>query len=295
MTRRLNEKILGHITALNNSYINRLPQSLGARKIALKIAEYFLMRHVLAQVLNPIFPYRCLVCDHPLRNTFLCRRCCATKEIVGRHGRCIRCFSETFPQNDKGSVCETCRMLHSPLKSQRYLWNYSGKARRLVVAMKFRPSRALTRYCAELLSQRFTKLYGNGIHWDLLVPMPSSPQNYKRRLFNPSREIGIVLAQKMKIPCRSNLIYHRRSVSPQASQLEALRPSNATRSLGIRRKVCGRPRILLVDDVVTSGSTSAVAAGLLLEAGAASVELLSLARSPRWGSNRKHVSQKLNY
>lgn len=276
-------------------------------------------------------PRRCLVCDRPAPIMFdsnrrsllapncaigpyVCRTCMPEEAIDQAQCRCPRCFI-LLSQAEANLPCDLppcdfppcnlCQELASPIYRHRYLWEYSGKARELILVMKYAPSAALTRHSAQALARSIPELFSNTENkrrlrddrnhlsadftgqWDAVVPMPSTPRNYSRRLFNPARVLGEIVAKSLSIPCRADLLEHRARLTAQATQSSGTRYSHACRSLILRRFDARLEKILLIDDVVTSGATSSVAAYLLAAAGASQIDLLSLARAPRWQAFRQ--------
>jgi len=118
--------------------------------------------------------------------------------------------------------------------------------------------------------------------WDLIVPMPSAPHNYARRLFNPSRCLGETVGKLHSIPLATGLLRHLRTGHSQAAQNQHQRLKHARSSLQSTGATLKGQSILLLDDVVTTGATSIVAADLLRQQGAGRIDLLSLARAESW-------------
>lgn len=250
------------------------------------------MKPLLPLGLSFILPCRCMVCERPLRFGHLCIACRPELPPTFAILRCPSCFVD-FAASSSGLCCDFCQKVPCPIRFQRYLWNYSGSARNLIIAMKYRPSRKLNMIAAQFLLDNFSSLFSHIDQWDTIIPMPSSPQNYRKRLFNPSREIADHLSSALGVPSAPNILLHRRGALPQATQTQLKRLNNARRSLIIRESRLDQKRVLLIDDVVTSGATSTVAADLLRKAGAISVDLLSLARAPRWQHMRRLTLRQL--
>ncbi len=228
-----------------------------------------------------------------LSSAYVCFHCMPILEMAPPSRRCYSCFAcMTLPEvsSRDATLCALCAELQSPLFRQRYLWEYTGKARDLIIAMKFKPSIALARMIAELLAVNLPRLFNYKYGWEAIIPMPSTPRNYRKRLFNPAREIAEHLAQTLGIPCRSDMLQHSSQNVSQASQKALARLEHARRSIVLNRADERLSHALLVDDVVTSGATSSVAAYLLTAAGIPVFDLLSVARSPRWQSLRRLIA-----
>lgn len=236
-----------------------------------------------------ILPARCLVCQAPLSKGELCRHCRPDLLPAPEGNRCTACSSER--EFHAADICSACSRFPSPFFRQRYLWNYEGKARNLIVALKYQPSMKLARLSARLLSSQLDQLFGQTPEWDLIVPMPSSPGNYARRLFNPAAILAQSVGAVTGTPVVTDALFHTSRSLPQASQNDRRRIRNALLSLHPGRKELRNGSVLLIDDVVTTGATGAVAARLLLLQGAGTIELLSLARAGTWSQHRSLVSR----
>jgi predicted amidophosphoribosyltransferase len=148
--------------------------------------------------------------------------------------------------------------------------------------MKYQPSPYLASRAGELLGDRLHALYGTE-RWDLIVPVPSSPEMLKKRLFHPCLEIGRGLQRRIKESTIEHALKHRGKRTPQArrSHEERLQGLRTVFTVNNARRI-GEKRILLVEDVITTGATVAAASHALREAGARSIDVVALAEARVW-------------
>ncbi len=125
---------------------------------------------------------------------------------------------------------------------------------------------------------------------DLVVPVPLHWRRFLRRGYNQAAVIARPVAAELDLPVAS--VLRRRRATPAQSRLRrAERRSNLRDAFSLRRLAftagvsCIGRRVLLVDDVVTTGTTLETAATELRRAGAASVTALTIARTPEPGSS----------
>lgn len=154
---------------------------------------------------------------------------------------------------------------------------YSGIAREAVHMLKFAcliyPADAFALMMSETLRARDFKA-------DALVPVPSGFQSIKRRGFSPAEIIAKRISARLEIPIE-NVLAARSDKTEQKSLSRKSRLQNASKSFFIAEdaEVTGK-RLLLIDDVTTTGSTLSVLAELLLNAGAKDVSAAVFAKVP---------------
>jgi len=237
-----------------------------------------------------LLPKECLVCGRNLKGHRLCHRCAPQLPQLSSliSCRCARCFCPT--PNPSVSPCPTCRLHATIPDSQRFLWTYEGIPRDLIKAMKYRPSITLTRMCGRMLADALPALFTH-CHWDLLVPVPSSASTFRERLFHPCYEMARLISQVHKLPIEHALA-HDPERKPQAKLHHDARLRNLNHLFNCRnpRRITGT-KILLVEDVITTGATISAAADCLLRAGAARVDVVALARTAAWSRFRAKISE----
>lgn len=247
-----------------------------------------LFRHILNSF-DLLAPRECLVCERALRTGFLCWRCTPTSAECTGAGRCPRCFA-VAPLPIGAPCCATCSLFPLPYSSVRYLWEYGGLPRDLIRALKYRPSLVLTRHAGALLAEAVKGWDGESCAWEVLVPIPPSPLSASRRLFSPCLELAHQVRRALPDAIVCDVLRHRTRRSPQAHRSHAERLVGVAALFTVRDplRIAGR-RVVLVEDVVTTGATVAAAATALLRAGATQVDLITLARTRVWSRFRGSV------
>lgn len=155
--------------------------------------------------------------------------------------------------------------------------------------MKYQPSVYLTRYGAKLIADQMGQLFQHR-DWDVIVPIPSSSAMLKRRAFHPCDEMSRVIRQTLPQCMIAHALHHAKQRTPQArrthsERLEGLRGLFTVRAPS---KIAGK-RVLLVEDVITTGATIAAAAYALRRAGAKEVDVVALAQARVWSRFRKRL------
>ncbi len=231
-----------------------------------------------------LFPSFCLVCGKRLRNSSLCNRCTPPldpRELL----RCSVCATPTT-SFDSEERCILCRIAPLPFEYMYYLWNYESTAKDLIVALKYKPSLALTHLAAKMLAYESKKRFRYE-RFDGIVPIPSSAASRRERPFQVCLVLARYLSPVLNAPCLRSALHHQGYRAAQASLDHKKRFSNVRNAFRASPSIVKGKRLLLVDDVLTTGATASVACRELLNSGAVSVSLCTLARAPNWGESRQ--------
>lgn len=240
--------------------------------------------------LEILLPTQCTICHRPLRGCTMCYRCRPPlpnlADLTARS--CSRCFSPRT--TSVADQCETCGLFPPLTDSMRFLWEYDGLARDLIRTIKYRPSISLAGLAGRLLGDAALYLF-QPASWDLIIPIPSSRPMFRKRLFHPCVELARPLAHATKTPI-IHALRHDPTRAPQASLShdERLKRLRSLFSLTKRFNACEK-RILLVEDVITTGATISAAAHTLKQAGATRVDVLALARTRVWSRFRHRIHE----
>lgn len=172
-------------------------------------------------------------------------------------------------------MCRGCRRLSPALGGIRASFAYEGAARTAVLTLKFKSGRYLAPLMGELLRE---ELETRPLHADVVVPVPLARSRLRQRGFNQS----VLLAQEVAPAARGIVA----ADALQRDERSAQRTLGAAeRLLNLRGAVtCQWPaavhdkRVLLIDDVVTTGATLSACADALADAGARRITALAFAR-----------------
>jgi len=190
---------------------------------------------------------------------------------------CERC-AEPYPRPVQASfVCANCGERDWSLSRLRAAYREQGSVREAILGFKYRRQFHLRPWLGRWLEDGFWEYYA-GESWDALVPVPLHPDRRRRRGFNQSAEIARWLGQRAGLPVVEALRRVKATV-PQARLSRAERLRNLRGSLvlagGFDPRGC---RLLICDDVFTTGATADACARILRRSGAEEVAALTVAR-----------------
>lgn len=215
------------------------------------------------------YPERCAGCERRASDV-LCGACAeALPRIEGP--LCRRCGTPTAFET---FACEECKDVDLAFEGARAALRYEGVGEKLVQAIKYRAhTRVVGRVAAPLMADALDR---EADPFDLVVPVPIHRSRLAKRGFNQAELLARGVAARMGASVSDTLKSVRRT-RDQVRLSAPERRANVGGAFQARERVHGR--VLLVDDVLTTGATMSECAEVLLEAGAEEVHGLTLCRT----------------
>ena len=179
------------------------------------------------------------------------------------------------------AVCAACAIASPGYDRARAVLRYGETARRLVAGLKYADRLHLTPTLSEWLWRCGAELLADA---ELLVPVPLHRRRLIARRFNQSALLALGVSRRSGVPAAPDMLVRHRATPAQAGLSRSRRARNVRGAFHVPpalRAGLAERRILLVDDVVTTGATAAACARVLRRAGAARIDVLSLARVVR--------------
>lgn len=224
-----------------------------------------------------LLPPRCILCrgrgQWPVLD--LCAAC--EGDLPALDGGCPRCALPGAAGTGYGE-CARCRRDPPPYDRCHAPFDYGFPVDGMIQSLKYGGQLAMARVLGTLLA---ASVQSAGLHLDVdvLLPVPLHPGKLAERGFNQSIEIARWTARLVHRPCALRALVRTRATRPQVGLALAERVANLHGAFTVAGSVCGK-RVVVIDDVVTTGSTVSEVAVALRRAGASSVDIWCVARTP---------------
>ena len=235
-------------------------------------------RQVFSFGLDLLYPPTCLDCHAP---------------VASSDALCARCFGKMRPitapycprlgipfQHDLGPGALSAEAIADPppFERARSAVLYNEVARAIVSRMKYGDRPELANFCARLMLRAGHELWGDDA---VLVPVPLNRWRQLSRRYNQSTELARALSRLTGIAVEPGLVTRHRNTRQQVGLTRDARHRNVSGAFRPHPHLFGRlkgRRVILVDDVITTGSTIAAVTRTLTKAGVDKVDVISFAR-----------------
>ncbi|MFP6832756.1 MAG: ComF family protein [Pseudomonas sp.] len=230
--------------------------------------------------LNNVQP--CLLCDEPADAEMpICVACETELPWLGEH--CVTC---ALPLVAAGLTCGEC-LLEPPAFEQVVVpWLYGFPVDSLITRFKHNAKWPFGHLLADVLGQYLQHRFDEGLpRPDVLLPVPLAGKRLRQRGFNQAAMLARWLSQSLDLPCEEQFLRRVKETDAQQDLDAKARKRNLRNAFSLMPDAQIKDRhFALVDDVLTTGATAQTLARLLMNTGAARVDVYCLARTPKPGS-----------
>jgi ComF family protein len=235
----------------------------------------------LGAVLDLLLPHQCLKCGAVIgKEGALCAPCWA--EIAFIASPICACCGYPFELDyGAGTLCGACLRDPPPFVRARAVFRYDSASRHLVLSFKHGDKTHGAPAFGAWLARAAGPLV---MEADLVVPVPLHRMRLFRRRYNQAALLAHALGNATGLPCLPDLLTRVRATPSQGRMSRTGRRINVRGAFAVapgRAAAIDGRRVLLVDDVLTTGATVNEATRCLLRAGAGAVDVLTLARVVR--------------
>ena len=236
----------------------------------------------LSFIVNFIYPPRCAVC-----NTFLDQRGLICKECLAKLRElkppfCKICSAPFYGEKEDIHICENCLRKRPRFTSLSSPYIYEGTASIAVRLFKFQKKAATGKLLGTLLKEyslSWWKKIRQKKEEYVIVPVPLAPKRLRQRGFNQSLVLARYISKSLKLPVDYLSLIRTKDTLPQSLLSPKERKKNVKDAFQVKGDNLKGKRIILIDDVATTGNTLNECAKVLKKAGAIEVRCLVFARA----------------
>lgn len=190
-------------------------------------------------------------------------------------GRCPLCALPYKNPTGSAHLCGRCIRTTPPFSTAYCVGLYEQRLRLAVQQFKFHNRISLDRPLAKLLLRQLPK----ASRYDLIVPVPLHQRRLQERTYNQSLLLARELGRGLRIPVAAGLLLRNQDTEPQRQLSAKAREKNMRGVFQLQGQLSGE-KILLVDDVMTTGATLSACGRELLRGGGKEVQVAVVGRAP---------------
>lgn len=223
-----------------------------------------------------LFPAQCKVCEKNIgleSIPYLCNGCWDSLEIVTPP------WCEICGIQNVDGVCDVCATAPPRYGKLRTVAFYDAILQRIIHLYKFEKRKSLAKHLSDMMVNHIPNDC-NLKEYDYILPIPIHKNRLRERGFNQSTLIAQGISNEIGIDICTDAIVRSRNTSPQSSLTRDARQTNVVGAFGIKnRNLIKGKRILILDDVFTTGATVNEAVNMLWNEDPIEIDVLTLART----------------
>ncbi|MDB2415140.1 ComF family protein [Rickettsiales bacterium] len=235
-------------------------------------------KSIINNVVNIIYPPQCFSCNVSIyEHGHLCPECWESIQFV-RPPYCQKC-SFPFEYSIEGeNLCAECIKSPPAFNKARCAFLYDDNSRKIVTSFKFGDKTHSHMTLAKMMISSATDLLKEV---DIIVPVPLHRLRLLKRKYNQSAILAHSISKYTDIAVVPDLLIRNRNTPPQSGLTQRQRHKNMKNAFSVREKYhqfIDEKKVMLIDDVMTTGATIEACTKALFKSGAAEVYVLTLAR-----------------
>lgn len=226
-------------------------------------------------ILDLLYPERCPLCNQirPYGESAVCGTCIKELKWVTAPG-CMKCGKTV--ENESEEYCRDCRTLPKSFKRGFPAFFYEGSIKTSLYDFKYKNQRNYAGFYSDSICRSYEGTIKRlGI--DGIVPVPVHPHKKKKRGYNQAELLAGHLGRRLAIPVYPHYLIRCVDTGPQKELDDKARMKNLKNAFKIGQNKIKLKKVLLVDDIYTSGATAEACTEILLLAGVEEVYCTTVA------------------
>lgn len=216
-----------------------------------------------------LYPKRCPVCDNIIPDTpehinrHICIRCNAKLHYI-KPPKCMKCGKQLYSENEE--YCMDCKKKRHEFTQGIGVFAYDKNIKKTMYRFKYSNRREYAEFFGDILAARYGHLIRN---WQVeaVIPIPLYRIKYLKRGYNQAELIAKALSKQMKIPMDSKILIRSRKTRAMKELNDEERVKNLQNAFKLTENIVKYKKVLLVDDIYTTGATMDACAKVLKEGG----------------------------
>ena len=234
------------------------------------------MKNLIKLLINTVLPPRCLHCGKIINNdNSLCSDCFEQISFITKP-YCIHCGAPLLNKSVGDLYCANCLNKKDNLRYCRSAVIYDDFSKKLILDFKFFDHVENKKLLAKWLYLAGKDIFEAGV--DVIIPVPLHYLRLLKRKYNQSAILADELSRITNIEADYHSLVKTKTTQPQAECSGRERVTNIKNAFVVKNNNIKGKRVLLIDDVFTTGSTLRECAKVLKKAGAVSVDALTVAK-----------------
>jgi len=230
----------------------------------------------LKRIINTVWSASCLFCQAPEQTTTVCAAC--LHDLPWLINACWSCAQPLTTSQAPPNYCGRCLQKSPAFDRTLALFHYQKPITYLISALKFNKKLAYAKFLGDLLAEHLPKHYENDSLPECLIPLPLHPARTRQRGFNQSFLLAHRIAKHLKLAINTTACQRIKNTTTQRGLNSQQRQKNMRQAFSIAPNFAAK-HVVIIDDVVTTGSTVHALSRLLKQRGVQRVDVWSVART----------------
>ena len=228
----------------------------------------------LKTVKNIVFPCLCLCCEEKISCGPICLKC--QEKITFLSGNLCRYCAR--PLSADKPICSLCQNKLHPYNRLISATAYKEPIVSLIHLFKYKNYDYLDKFFSSLIVKHLNDIHFKPFSYDFIIPVPMHKHKLKIRGYNQAQLLAKLLSNNFKIPLRNDII-DTVNIRPSQAKLQKQKRQENVKGVFAARKNLKNKKIILIDDIFTTGATAASCCQALAEKQADKIVVITLSKT----------------
>lgn len=224
-------------------------------------------------ILDLLYPARCPVCHGIIRGRGSACASCRKQLPYIREPKCKKCGKDIDRPEDE--YCRDCQRFFHGFDKGAAVFAYNDLMRHSISMFKYHNRREYADFYAEEMQEHCSCLLKQA-RPDVILPIPLHRQKKRQRGFNQTELVAKKLGRRIQVPVDTEYLIRKEKTTPQKELTRVQRKENLRKAFALSGKKREYSRVLLIDDIYTTGATMDAVSEILKENGTKYVFFLTI-------------------